>query len=350
MRQNTIKFNDKITVISFLLSIGVVYQHTQWNYIGGGYAEAAYKFLFFVIEACVPFFFAISGYLFFRTYCIKDVKRKLVSRVHTLLIPYILWNIGYAVFMIGLTKLGFIHNAVIGENIGNILLQIVNSEFSPLWFIKYLMIFVLTSPGIYYLLKNKYTGAVLILLCIGANTYFFYSGKMSVPLNVNANNLIMFNYQYIYYIFGAYMALNFKEFVEISNDKKKNIGIVMVLLLFVFYGIMSKVQLLNPIINHGWRLVYIGCLWFAIDILPVFKIRDWMKNSFFLYCSHLMILQCIQRVIDLLMEKSGIAGGGFSIAEFIIVPFGIIVMLLCVAEVLKKYSVGIWKVLTGGRG
>lgn len=36
MRQNTIKFNDKITVISFLLSIGVVYQHTQWNYIGGG--------------------------------------------------------------------------------------------------------------------------------------------------------------------------------------------------------------------------------------------------------------------------------------------------------------------------
>ena len=35
MRQNTIKFNDKITVISFLLSIGVVYQHTQWNYIGG---------------------------------------------------------------------------------------------------------------------------------------------------------------------------------------------------------------------------------------------------------------------------------------------------------------------------
>lgn len=74
----------------------------------------------------------ISGYLFFRTYKISNLKEKLISRVHTLLIPYILWNIIYAFFMIGLSKAGLIKNITIGKNVWNILFQILNAEFSPL--------------------------------------------------------------------------------------------------------------------------------------------------------------------------------------------------------------------------
>ena len=50
-----------------------------------------------------------------------------------------------------------------------------------------------------------------------------------------------------------------------------------------------------------------------------------------------MVLQCFQRVIDLILEKIGIAGGVLSIIEYIIVPWMIIGLLLVIAEFLKRY-------------
>lgn len=106
----------------------------------------------------------------------------------------------------------------------------------------------------------------------------------------------------------------------------------------------------NAVISHGWRIIYICALWFVFDVLPEIKVKSWMKNSFFLYCSHLMVLQCFQRVIDLILEKIGIAGGVLSIIEYIIVPWMIIGLLLVIAEFLKRYTPDIWKLFTGGRG
>lgn len=58
------RFRNKITFIQFLLSVGIVYQHTIWNYKGNNMLNMGQSFLFFLIETCVPFFFMISGYLF----------------------------------------------------------------------------------------------------------------------------------------------------------------------------------------------------------------------------------------------------------------------------------------------
>ena len=114
-----IRFRNKITFIQFLLSVGIVYQHTAWNYRECNILNLSQTFLFFLIETCVPFFFMISGFLFFRTYKPSKIKEKILSRVRTLLIPYVIWNTIYAVFIIGLTKIGFIHNATINENRGH---------------------------------------------------------------------------------------------------------------------------------------------------------------------------------------------------------------------------------------
>lgn len=38
--------------------------------------------------------------------------------------------------MIGSSKAGLIKNITIGKNVWNILFQILNAEFSPLWFVK----------------------------------------------------------------------------------------------------------------------------------------------------------------------------------------------------------------------
>ena len=114
----------------------------------------------------------ISGYLFFRTYCPSKAKMKIVSRMRTLLIPYLIWNTLYALFIIGLTRLGLIHNSTIDGDIGGILLQLINAEFSPLWFVKYLMVFSLIAPFFYYLLRRKIVGIITIFIMVILNAFF----------------------------------------------------------------------------------------------------------------------------------------------------------------------------------
>lgn len=214
MECQEIRFRNKITVVQFLLSIGIVYQHTQWNYSDNSVLNIIQSFLFYIIESCVPFFFMISGYLFFRTFDIKNVKKKYLSRCRTLLVPYILWNILYAAFMIIMVKIGFVKNIFISDNIGGVLFQIINSEFSPLWFIKYLMIFTLISPLAYFLLRRKYIGILTLLAMIMINAFSYYFGYMKIPIDVNSNSIIMLNYQYIYYAVGGYCALNLKKLLK----------------------------------------------------------------------------------------------------------------------------------------
>lgn len=148
-KKSYIDFSSKITIVSFVLSIGIVYQHTAWNYDSNSIVSIVHQCFFFILESFVPLFFMISGYLFFRTYTPDKAKKKLLSRCKSLLVPYIIWNVVYAVFFLTLFKLGFVTNLNVPKGIGNLLLYIFDSRFSPLWFVKYLMIFVLISPPIY---------------------------------------------------------------------------------------------------------------------------------------------------------------------------------------------------------
>ena len=54
------------------------------------YFKIVYPFALWLGETGVPGFFFISGYLFFLSK--KKYSEKLLTRFHTLLIPYILWN------------------------------------------------------------------------------------------------------------------------------------------------------------------------------------------------------------------------------------------------------------------
>lgn len=181
-----------------------------------------------------------------------------------------------------------------------VFLRLINSEFSPLWYVKYLMAFTLIAPFMYYTLRYKIIGGLTVVLMIILNAWSYYSGIMQIPLNVNANNLVMLNYQYIFYALGAYGALNWKNIVERPAGPKSKIAItVLLVLMLAYWGYAAKHG--NAIISHSFRLIYIVTLWFALDVCGEFKVYGWMKNSFFLYCSHLIVLQCVQRVCDIII-------------------------------------------------
>lgn len=343
------RFRNKITFIQFLLSIGIVYQHTVWNYSGSMVLNTLQSFLFYLLETCVPFFFMISGYLFFRTYSPSKAKMKIVSRMRTLLIPYLIWNTLYALFIIGLTRLGLIHNSTIDGDIGGILLQLINAEFSPLWFVKYLMVFSLIAPFFYYLLRRKIVGIITIFIMVILNAFFYYSGIMQTPLNVNSNSVVMLNYQYIFYAVGAYGALNCSQFVEKPTPKKRKVASIILFTLIACY-FLYIIKHSNVLIGHSFRLLYVIAVWFAIDYILRYRVYKWMNNSFFIYCSHLIVLQCVQRVCDILIGKIAGTTSVLYVIEYIFLPLIVSICLIAVAEKMKKNLPSVYGVLTGNRG
>ena len=172
---------------------------------------------------------------------------------------------------------------------------------------------------------------------------------MPTPLHVNDNNIVMLNYQYVFYAVGAYAALHLSHIVEYSNKKKSYIGLAVILTLMTLF-FFNALGNNDVIINHSFRLIYVCALWFVLDFLPEIEIRKWMKNSFFLYCSHLMLLQCAQAISEIVIRRIGKYENCLKVAEWVLLPMVVIVLILWVAEVMKNKLQKVWGIITGSRG
>ena len=129
------------------------------------YFKVVYPFSLWLGETGVPGFFFISGYLFYKSK--KSYVQKLKSRIHTLLIPYLLWNaillslylIAYAagypqkINYRSITEYGFIDYIRLFWDRGTY----DNGNFVPLlcpfWYIRNLLIMSILSPLLCYIIK-----------------------------------------------------------------------------------------------------------------------------------------------------------------------------------------------------
>ena len=129
------------------------------------YFKVLYPFYNWLGETGVPGFFFISGYLFFHSK--KNYAQKLKTRIHTLLIPYLVWNTLLVLFYIISYAVG--HPQVIyGRSLENYdfidYLRLYwdrgafdNGNFvpllCPLWYIRNLFIMCVLSPLLYYIIR-----------------------------------------------------------------------------------------------------------------------------------------------------------------------------------------------------
>lgn len=185
-------------------------------------------------------------------------------------------------------------------------------------------------------------------MCV-LNVWFYYSGIMTTPLNVNANSYVMFNYQYIFYAIGVYAALHLQGIVENSSKEKSKYAIVaLIVLMFTYWIFLSNKE--NVIISHGFRMIFICSAWLVFDALPSIKVPKWMKCTFFIYCSHTMILQSVQGVLEIIIEKMLGNRVWIYAVEYFVLPIVLVGFIVVVANVMKKYINPIWYILNGGRG
>ncbi len=192
------------------------------------YFKASYPFSLWLGETGVPGFFFISGYLFYLSK--KTYIQKLNTRIHTLLVPYLLWNaillslylIAYAagypqnINYRSITEYGLIDYIRLFWDRGTY----DNGNFVPLlcpfWYIRNLLIMSLLSPLFYYFIKY---GRELFLLIVSAWWMMTYHNAF-IPQTI------------LFFSLGAYFSiLSINPLEWITNNKK------LILILFAIFAL-----------------------------------------------------------------------------------------------------------------
>ena len=308
-----------------------------------------------ITEIAVPLFFLISGFNFFRNYSHSSYKRKFKSRIKSLLVPYLVWNTIFCGFCI-IISTPFFEQYFIGREKFivtpiNVLWGIVfhNNCNSQFWFVFELIVCVLMNPLIYYILKNRITGVLLLsslfvaITCFGFNLpeYFFYRTDA-----------------FLYYYIGAFLGIHFNRYflddkllnIEAKKEKRVNsdliyivVGILLIcstLLLLLPNGLQSSIRAIIIIIGaYGfWRLSLI-CEYYRMSWLPQ------GGTTFLMYAAHGIIQPIVVKVIYLALPKDS----WMSIVNLVL-AISITVLLIFVLRYLTKHYIPIVdKVITGWR-
>lgn len=232
-----------------------------------------YSFKLCIGAVAVPTFFFISGYLFFRDIEKWDwslYRKKMKSRIWTLIIPYIIWIL--LVYALHIAKMTFdcIHN---GESIQSVVSFIIDKHFTifydykaefpyivPLWYLRNLIGLSICTPLIYlFISRLKFYGLLLLMI-------FYASGIYPIKYMVIGST--------ISFSMGAYLALNRIDFINILAKWKKILipAYIVCLILeifkcpgykltepfFLYISIAAVLCIAHSLVkNHGMRFSHI---------------------------------------------------------------------------------------------
>jgi hypothetical protein len=272
MNKKQLLQSQTLDFLRFPLIVGVVFIHTRIVDGGGepfdfaGYAFCREFFSDILARVAVPMFFFISGLLFFlnvEKFDLKTYFTKLRSRVKTLLIPYLFWNIlvfFLLVYVLKTAQIDDVYYALWG-----------GPAAFPFWFIRNLMVVVVLSPAIFLLVKHLKTVGIAALLIL----WFF-----GLLINVKG-----FSPECIaFFAAGTYFGINKINIVECFG-RVKNISFVIYPLFVVAYLLVPNPYLLNAGICLGIVFFFNLCA----GLLKSGKIgvsRFLSAASFFVFATH----------------------------------------------------------------
>lgn len=348
----------RLDLIRFPLIVGVIFIHTYSIAVGfnGGTTSIGLNnngFISFFIRnlisqeialIAVPIFFLISSYLFFISFDGSSASyfKKIKTRLHTLLIPFLFWNIA-TLFVIALGqylpltqayfsgKNPFIANFDYFDYPRYIFGFGVNPISYPFWFIRDLMLLCLMSPVI--LIFNKkipfiWNGFLFYFWMI--NQWFIFSPSINAML---------------FFSLGSYIAVSKKNLFAVDHYAKYILPAYLIIILVdsLYYG-----ELLG--------LKKIGILFGIISALYLtkFLIHSKIKTlllslshaSFFIFAAHEPLLSMIRKIAYKALDpKSDL----LTLTLYFLIPIMLIVFLVWLYFQLKSIFPKFLQVITGGR-
>ena len=184
----TIAKGNKIDLIRIILTIGIVSLHATITDLATSTAafDLITKVVIIVTKVCVPVFFVMSGYLYFRN-TPEDPSsewfwKKLRSRFFSLFIPYIIANcIALVVYYSTMKVFPSMISGFLGDNWKDPVFVFWKGPVNlSLWFIRELIKVTILTPVIFLIVKHfRWWGVIilglLLVLKIGPAPLFYYS-------------------------------------------------------------------------------------------------------------------------------------------------------------------------------
>lgn len=272
-------------------------------------------------------FFVMSGYLFYVNYEPSKLVAKLRSRIFSILIPYLIWNeIGFLYYHV-ISLVPMVRNSL-NASLEPLTLQSIVSEaifggHNITWFLQDLMLFTVVTPLLYRLLRHKMSVVLLAIV--------YAPG----PWNSHV-------YYWFYYLVGVYIAIHLKDRVQNKTFTHGQMAVAGAILA-ICAAINICFQSSRPL--RILILISIVCMWIVMDIArnekdPVW----WARLSFYIYLSHRMILESVEKVFLIVFGVSNWA----AVLDFVVAPILTMIILLIGACILQRMP-RMWHVLNGGR-
>lgn len=324
-----------IHLLRFPLALMVVFLHAEPNVIGLDVSELnvenlwaniagliMYGISHVIVQIAVPAFFMISGYLFFLSFDNNPsvLKRKLSSRVSSILIPYILWVFIFCVIHI-IRHIHTIGNipAWINEQ-GGVLSLFWNSQqwisgagnifgqqlmmTGPfafhLWFLRDLIVLLLMTPVFYFCLKGRSNNrcSIIFLGCIA----LLYLLQLPSPIaGISFRSMFYFG-------LGAYISLNHLYLSDIFYRYRYSVGIVAVVLVILETFLDGSRTQLGSIIFPIFTFVGVITL---LNLAAYYERKEYSKrlfikyekSTFFLFIIHPFFLGLVWTSLNILTMK-----------------------------------------------
>lgn len=344
----TQEISDKLVTFSFLLSCIIVIRHgttVHYNDFLGiesdlkGICGAIEKYIFGGISTiCIPTFFIISGFLFYRNVeKYADLTLKIKSRIKSLLIPYIIWNVlGYLYFAF-IMNIPFVRNRMNSEPVVWSLRSFGKNMLNPilpLWFVKDLIILTLFSGVILFIINKKYR--LFLALCIMLLIMFY------IP--VSKHHIV---YSTFFFTLGGGIKHLFDGRERGYNllIKKWNVYITFCGFVVVSAGVCyDYIYRRLPMAFHNILLVIGGLfLWHLLDTINIQK-KSYMGKSFFIYCSHSFLITVFKKMMAMITCNDWLLLIGSFLMEVIT-----IIIIVITANTLEIKFPKVFGLITGGR-
>lgn len=329
-------FSPKIAILSFWLSVMVVWRHVAlpafpWVPEALTVLEKAS----YVAYGTVPAFCFISGFLFFRSYRPEDYVTKLRKRLRTLLVPYLVWNAlcGLGWYLAGrYLPVGCVLDVKRFGSVADVLAGVFLSEYSILWYVGVIIVFALGAPLIYNMVRRPRLGVALILLFSAVNLVRHFPDQGPLPwLPV--------------YMCGAWAAIHRPDFM--FRPQPGWVTMAGIAAFAASYACL--VAWGSPEALYLLRLSAPFAMIGAYDLIGrivTFGMHGIYRYAFMIYAMHFIPLHVTKNYLTL---YPGQAHAWVCWLTYLVLPVLVVVMCLMLSALVRRHLPRLYAVLSGDR-